>query len=78
VKTNLFHVSGDNEKCLVSSSLCLWQGSDDVRVTSVGDAECAHAEVFTAGCSELDVVAIVVMDSSLGQHSVVFDLRFSD
>lgn len=65
-------------KCLVSTGLGLGQSADDIRISGIGDAECAHTEILSAGCAELDVVAIVVMDSSLGQHSVVFDLRFSN
>lgn len=59
------------------AGLGLWQGADDVGVTSVGDRQGAHAEVATASCSQLDVVAVVVMDSGLGEHRVVFDLGFS-
>lgn len=62
---------------LVSAGLSLRQGADDVGVTSIGDGEGADTEVFTAGCSELDVVAVVVMDTGLGQHSVVLDFGFS-
>jgi hypothetical protein len=62
---------------LVSAGLGLWQGADDVGVTSISDGEGADAEVFTAGCSEFDVVAVVVMDTGLGQHSVVLDFGFS-
>lgn len=61
----------------VSTSLGFWQGSDDVRVAGIGDGQCADAEVSTAGRSQLDVVAVVVVDAGLGQHRVVFDLGFS-
>ena len=35
-------------------------------------------EVFTAGGTKLIVVSDVVVDTSLGQHSVVLDLRFPE
>lgn len=55
-------------------SLRLGQGADDVRITSVRDGQSADAVVPTASSSQLNVVAAVVMHSSLGQHGVVLDL----
>ena len=46
--------------------------------TWISDREDTDAEVFTARRSQLDVVAVVVMDSGLGQHGVVFDLTFTE
>ena len=47
---------------------------NDRVLTWISDAEGGHSEVLSAGGSQLDVVAIVVMDTSLGQHSVVLNL----
>ena len=44
------------------------------RLTWICDAEGRDAEVLSTRCSELDVVAVVVVDSGLGQHGVVFYL----
>merc|ERR1740137_283934 len=55
-----------------------WHGADDVAVPRVGYAQSADTEVFSTSCAELVVVAGVVMDTSLGQHSVVLDLRLSE
>jgi len=52
--------------------------SDDVRVTWVGDGESANSEVFTASCAESNVVALVVLDQSLGEERVVLNLRLSE
>ncbi len=52
--------------------------ADDVTVTWICDAEGAHSEVFTTGCSKLDVVTGVVVDTGLGQHGVVFNLAFPE
>ena len=46
--------------------------------TWIGDGKDADAEIFTARRSQLDVVAVVVMYSGLGQHGVVFDLAFTE
>ena len=46
--------------------------------TWIGDGEHADAEVFTASGSQLDVVAVVVMDTGFGQHSVVLNLTFTE
>lgn len=61
------------------TSLCGLRGhaSDDVRVSGVGDGEGADTEELSASGSELDVVAVVVVDSSLSEHGVVLDLRLS-
>lgn len=63
---------------LSGSSLGFRQSSDDVRISSVGDWKGAYTEIFTAGSSQFDVVAVVVMDTSLGQHGVILDFRFSE
>jgi hypothetical protein len=76
ISRTLFHVHGA-DNILVSTGLGLWQCADDVGISSIGDREGADTEVSTAGCSQLNVVSIVVMDSGLGQHSVVLNLRFS-
>ncbi len=48
---------------------------EDVRVTSVGDRHNGNTIELTAGSSQIDVVAWVVVDVGLGQHSVVLELR---
>jgi len=55
-----------------------WHRSNDIRVAWIGDGKDADAEVFTAGGSQLDVVAVVMMDASLGQHGVVLNLAFAE
>ena len=59
-----------------SSNLCfaLGHGPDDVWISRVCDGEGANAEVLAADRSQLDVVAGVVVDASLGQHGVVLNL----
>ena len=51
-------------------------GTDDVRVTRVGDSQCAHAEVFTTSRAQLDIVAGVMVNAGLGEHGVVLGLGF--
>jgi len=53
-------------------------GLDDIRISRVGDGEAANSEVFTASGSELNVGAVVVVDTGLGQHGVVLDLGSSE
>ena len=43
-------------------------------LTWVSDAECCHPEVLSTGCTQLNVTAIVVMDTCFGQHGVVLYL----
>lgn len=58
---------------------CLSLGlGDDVRVTGVGDGEDTDTEVLSAGGTELDVGASVVVDTSLGQHGVVLNLGLAE
>lgn len=47
-------------------------------LTGVNNRQCAHPVVLAAGCAKLNVVSTVVVDTSLGQHSVVLNLRFSN
>merc|ERR1719430_2420385 len=59
-------------------ALSSWHGADDVTVPWVSDAQGAHSEVLPAGRAQLVVVASVVVDSCLGQHGVVLNLRLSE
>jgi len=52
-------------------------GADDIRVSGVGDGQGGDGEVLSAGSSKLDVVARVVVDTSVGEHSVVLELRLA-
>merc|ERR1719175_211979 len=70
---------------LIFCILCLcsfWLGSrhrpDDVAVSRVGDGEGADPEVLAARSAQLVVVAGVVVDTSLGQHGIVLDLRLAE
>lgn len=56
---------------LILSSLCNFQ---DVRVSSVNNRHDSNTEVFTTGTAKIDVVTIVVVDNSLGQHGVILNL----
>ena len=50
-------------------------GADDVTVAGVGDGQGADPEVLAAGGAQLVVVASVMVDTGLGKHSVVLNLR---
>lgn len=45
-------------------------------LTGVDNGQCAHPVVFSTGCAKLNVVSTVVVDTGLGQHGVVLNLRF--
>lgn len=74
-----FFIDSINKKyclpCLLT--LSFWQCSDDIRVTWIGDGQCADTEIFTACSAQFDVVAAVMVDTGLGQHGVVLDFGFS-
>ena len=50
----------------------------DVGVTGVSDGEGGGAEVLTAGGTEIQVGAVVVVDGGLGEHAVVFEFGLAD
>lgn len=52
--------------------------AQDVGVTGIEDSHGGAAEELTASGTELNVVAIVVMDRSLGKHGIVLDLRLAE
>ena len=52
--------------------------SDDVRISRVGDGHGADSEVFTASSTKINVVSVVVVDSTVGKHGVVFNFRLSE
>lgn len=47
-------------------------------ITWVNDGQCAHSVVFSTRCAQLNVVPTIMMDTGLGKHSVVLNLRFSE
>lgn len=47
-------------------------------LTRVDNGQCAHPVVFSAGCAKLNVVSTVVVDTSLGQHGIILNLRFPE
>ena len=63
---------------LGSLRLGSWHGPDDVAVPRVGDGEGADPEVLATGGAKLVVVAGVVVDASLGKHSVVLNLGLAE
>lgn len=46
--------------------------------TRVSDHKGGHTEVLTSGSSETDVVSVVVVNSTLGEHGVVLNLRLAE
>lgn len=60
-----------------SLQLVFTGGTDDIRISRVGDGHGADAEVSTASSTQVNVGTTVVLDFSLGQHGVVFNFRFS-
>ena len=55
----------------------LRHGTNDIRISRISDGQCAHTEVLSTSGTQFIVVSSVMMDSSLGQHGVVLDFRFS-
>merc|ERR1712142_7435 len=55
-----------------------WHGADDVTITWICDAKGTHSEVFTACCTELNVIPCVMMNTGLCQHSIVFNFTFPE
>jgi hypothetical protein len=53
-------------------------GRQDIRVTGISDGEDTGTEKLTASSTKIDVVTVVMMDTSLGQHGVVFDLGLTE
>ena len=58
-------------------NILLGSGLDDIRVTSISDGEHGYAMKLTASGTKIDIVAGVVMDTSLGKHGVVLNLRLA-
>ncbi len=56
--------------------LLVGHAADDVGVSRIFDRQGADTEVLTASSTQIAVGTIVVMDTSLGKHSVVLDFRF--
>lgn len=58
-------------------TLSFRQCTNNIRVSWICDGQCANTEVSTASGTQFNVVSTVVMNTGLGQHSVVFDFGFS-
>lgn len=46
--------------------------------TRVGDDESGNTEVLTGSSSEADIVTVVVVNTALGEHGVVLNLRLAE
>lgn len=46
------------------------------KLTGVNDGQGTHPVVFTTGCTKFDVISAVMVDTGLGQHGIVLNLRF--
>lgn len=64
----------------ITNSLCAlrWNAEDDVGVSGISDCKGAHTEETSTGGSELNVVSVVVVNSSFGEHGVVLNLGLSE
>ena len=49
----------------------------DIRITSISDRKNAGTEKLTTSSTKINVVTVVVMNTSLGQHGIVFDFRLA-
>lgn len=59
------------------SAFHLSQSGQDVGVTGVQNGDDTDSEQLTDGSTQLVVTTLEVVDSGLGQHGVVFQLRLS-
>lgn len=50
---------------------------NDIGITWINNAEAAYSEIFSTGSAQVNIISIVVMNSNLGQHSIIFNLRLS-
>lgn len=55
----------------------LGQSGQDIGVTSFQDSDNTDSEQLTDGSTQFVVTTLEVVNSGLGQHSVVFQLRLS-
>ena len=53
-------------------------GAQDVRITGISDGENTGTEELTTSGTKIDVVTVVVVNTSLGQHGVVLNLRLTE
>lgn len=44
--------------------------------TRISDGQCAHSEILSTSSAKFNVVSTVMMNTSLGQHGIVLNLRF--
>lgn len=53
-------------------------GSQDIGITSISDGENTGTEELTTSGTKINVVTVVVVNTSLGQHGVVLDLGLTE
>ena len=66
----------DGKRGTKSASLVL-EGTENIRVTSIGNSHGRDTEVLSASGTEVQAVALIVVDGGLGEHGVVLQLRLS-
>jgi hypothetical protein len=45
--------------------------------TRICNSQSTNPEIFTAGCSQVDVVSIVVVNTTFSEHCVIFKFRLT-
>ena len=57
--------------------LLIFEGTKDIRITSISNGNAGNTEVLTAASTEITAATLVVVDSGLGEHGVILNLRLS-
>ena len=60
-----------------SNSLVTRDSLDNVRITRVNNAEAAHSIVLPTCGAKINIISIKMMNSNLGQHSIVLNQRLA-
>ena len=72
----LFEQTSQMKEVLEPASLVL-EGTENIRITSIGNRNSRDSKVLSASSAEIQAASLIMMDGSLGKHSIVLKLRLS-
>ena len=53
------------------------EGTENIGVTSISDGDGGDSKVLSASSTEVQAASLIVMNSGLGKHGIVLELRLS-
>ena len=72
----LFEQTSQMKEVLEPASLVL-EGTENIRITSIGNRNSRDSKVLSASSAEIHTASLIMVNGSLGEHSIILELGLS-